>query len=448
VLETRTLFQGIRKLEPGTACVWKPGDSEPQIRPYWRLRFDIDLDHTEGFFRDTLLSLLQDSVRLQLRSDVPVGAYLSGGLDSSTVSILAANSYGAKFAVFCGRFVESEAYDESRYARLVADSIGATYHDIVPTAEEFVSSLPLLLYHLDEPAAGPGLFPQYVVSREASRHLKVVLGGQGGDEVFGGYARYLVGYLEQALKGAIYETQEEGRHIVTLASIIPNLSQLQGYQPLMQRLWSGGLFESMEARYFRLVDRSDGLRDLLTPDHLRRRDTAALFEKFHTLFNQPDTLSYFNKMTHFDLKTVLPALLQVEDRVSMAVSLESRVPLLDRRIVELVASIPPAMKFCGGQTKYILRKAIGNLLPEAILNRRDKMGFPVPLKEWSERGIVRDFFCDILSSQKFQTRGIFEPRATAALIDTEGRFGRQLWGAVCLELWSQVFLDGMHVSRS
>lgn len=440
-LDTHTLFKDILKLAPGTACTWRIGTPAPQITKYWSLQFTVDLTHTEEYFRDSLQWLLRDSVRLQMRSDVPVGAHLSGGLDSSIVSILAAEHCQPNLSVFCGRFRESLNYDESRYAKVVAESIGAIYHDIIPQANEFVSCLPKLIYYLDEPVAGPGLFPQYIVNREASRHLKVVLGGQGGDEVFGGYARYLVGYFEQAIKGSIYQTQEEGRHIVTLASIIPNLPLLQSYGPMMQALWKDGLFGPMDERYFRLVDRSRELEGLLTEDLWHSRNQEAIFQNFRALFNQPDTLSYFNKMTHFDLQTLLPALLQVEDRVSMAVSIESRVPLLDRRIVELVASVPPAMKFKGGETKYILKQAVNTLLPDLIRNRRDKMGFPVPLKEWSQKGIVREFLNDTLLSRKCRDRGLFRPKAISTLIEHESEYGRQLWAVLCLELWYQSFID-------
>jgi asparagine synthase (glutamine-hydrolysing) len=146
-------------------------------------------------------------------------------------------------------------------------------------------------------------------------------------------------------------------------------------------------------------------------------------------------------MTHFDQKTLLPALLQVEDRVSMAVSLESRVPLLDTRIVDLVTSMPPPMKFQAGKTKNILKKAVANLIPEPVLNRKDKMGFPVPLKEWMASGPVKEFVSDILLSKASRERGIFFPKSIEKLINTEGAFGRQLWGALCLELWHQRFID-------
>ena len=235
--------------------------------------------------------------------------------------------------------------------------------------------MPKLIYALDEPVAGPGLFPQYMVSKLAKEHVKVVLGGQGGDELFGGYARYLVGYLEQALKGAINQTQEEGEHLVSLQSIAPHLPVLKDYTPLLSQFWSKGIFEDMDRRYFHLIDRSQGLDKILNPEMWERFSKEYLFSTFQKVFNHPDTLSYINKMTHFDQKTLLPGLLQVEDRVSMHVSLESRVPLLDTRISDLVTSIPPVLKFQGGRTKHLLKKAAKNLLPEAILNRKRQNGF-------------------------------------------------------------------------
>ena len=148
-------------------------------------------------------------------------------------------------------------------------------------------------------------------------------------------------------------------------------------------------------------------------------------------------------MTHFDQKTLLPALLQIEDRVSMSVSLESRVPLLDKRIVDLVTSMPPPLKFQGGRTKHILKKSIRHLLPESVINRKDKMGFPVPLNEWMRGGVVRDFVSDTLLSQRSLQRGIFKPDSLHAMLDKQGVGGRQLWGALSLELWHQRFIDAV-----
>ena len=439
-LDDRTLFTGIRKIRPGHILVGRGATIESD-HCYWDTNYQIDQYHTETYFNDQLRALLEDSMRLQLRADVPVGGYLSGGIDSSLVCSLASRALDASLPMFHGRFAEGADYDESQHAKALSAFANGTYHEIVPSAEQFVDQLPGLIYALDEPLAGPGLFPQFAVSKLAREHVTVVLGGQGGDEIFGGYARYLVGYLEQALKGAILETQEEGQHLVTLESIIPNLALLKQYTPMLSNFWSQDLFGEMDARYFHLIDRSQGLNRLLHPDALAEFDRDALFADFQAIFNHPDTRSYINKMTHFDQKTLLPALLRIEDRVSMAVSLESRVPLLDKRIVDLVTSMPPPLKFQGGQTKHILRKAIAGWLPKSILKRKDKLGFPVPLKEWMQGGCVRDFVGDTLLSRRSLERGIFNPDALHAMLDQQGVGGRQLWGALSLELWHQQFID-------
>ena len=244
-LGKETFFRGIDRLEPGH---YLEGNGHIYFdRPaiYWAPDYNVDWDHTEEYFRDRLRFLLEDSVRLQMRSDVPLGAHLSGGLDSSLVASIAARLNDSPMRLFHGRFAEGVLYDESRFARTVAREVGGSVEICQPSEEEFVSELPRLIYAMDEPAAGPGLFPQAIVNRLARKTVKVVLGGQGGDEIFGGYARSLIGYLEQSLKGAIFETQEEGRHIVTLASIIPNLPLLREYHPLMQEFWKEGLFQDM-----------------------------------------------------------------------------------------------------------------------------------------------------------------------------------------------------------
>jgi asparagine synthase (glutamine-hydrolysing) len=439
-LDDRTLFAGIRKVRPGHYLIGSGAAIESDVC-YWDTNYQIDHYHTEAYFNDQLRSLLDDSMRLQIRSDVPVGGYLSGGIDSSLVCTLAARHLDGPMPMFHGRFAEGPQYDESEYAKAVAAQAKGEYLEVVPTAEQFVAGLPGLIHALDEPLAGPGLFPQYMVSKLARERITVVLGGQGGDEIFGGYARYLVGYLEQALKGAIFETQEEGKHLVTLESIVPHLALLKQYKPLLANFWSKGLFEDMDARYFHLIDRSQGVNHLLHPDTLANFDREALFVEFQRVFNHPDTRSYINKMTHFDQKTLLPALLQIEDRVSMAVSLESRVPLLDSRIVDLVTTMPPPLKFQGGRTKHILKKSILGLLPPQVLDRKDKMGFPVPLTEWMQGGPVRDFVGDVLLSKRSLQRGIFRAKALQDMLDHQGVGGRQLWGALSLELWHQQFID-------
>jgi asparagine synthase (glutamine-hydrolysing) len=436
-----TLFSGIRKVLPGHVLTIDLASLAVSDRAYWQPDFEVDLDHTESYFVDRLRDLLIDSVALQMRADVPVGAYLSGGLDSSLVTTLAARFVSGPIQTFTGAFDDGPEFDESGYARLVADAVGAEACVVRPTETDFISLLPRLVWHMDEPAAGPGLFPQYMVSREAAQRVKVCLGGQGGDEIFGGYARYVVAYLEQALKGAIFSNNEEGEHIVSLASILPNLPFLRQYVPMLTSFWARGAFADMDRRYFALIDRSEGQLDGFSADFRRGHDREAAFARFQAAFQDPQTRSYYNKMVHYDLMASLPALLHVEDRVSMAVSLESRVPLLDHRMVELVTSMPPAMKFRGAEMKYMLKRAIRDLLPAAIVDRKDKMGFPVPLHLWA-RGRAGEFFRDVLLSQACRERGLFDATAIEKLLREERAFGRRLWGLLNLELWCQTFLDG------
>jgi asparagine synthase (glutamine-hydrolysing) len=285
------------------------------------------------------------------------------------------------------------------------------------------------------------VFPQFYVSKLAREHVKVVLGGQGGDELFGGYARYLVAYLEQCLKGAIYGSQEDGKYVVTWDNIAPNLQLLQQYKPMLQSFWRGGLFEEMDARYFRLVSRIEDATTLISPDVWTSKSQGRMFAGFQQVFNNPAYKSYFNKMTGFDLKTLLPALLHVEDRTSMSASLESRVPLLDHRIADLVTRMPPTTRFKGGDTKRVFREAIRPLLPSVVLERRDKMGFPVPLVEWF-RGPIRDFVGDVLLSDRARQRGLYQMAGVEKLMAGEQSFGRQTWGLLCLELWYRAFVDG------
>ena len=263
---------------------------------------------------------------------------------------------------------------------------------------------------MDEPAAGPGPVPAvHGVARCAATHVKVVLGGQGGDEIFGGYARYLVAYLEQALKGAIHETTEEGEHIVSLQSILPNLPSLQQYQPMLQDFWREGLFEDDGPALLppHRPQRRHAV-DCCRPNSARGFDTDERFERFRAVFNHPDTKSYYNKMTHYDMVTSLPALLQVEDRVTMASSLESRVPLLDHRIVDLVATHAAAHEVPGRRAEVPAQaRDAATCCRQPVLDRKDKMGFPVPLHLWA-RGAARDFFGDVLLSRRCAERGLFD----------------------------------------
>jgi len=437
-LAGKTLFKGVRDLQPGHTLTVRKGAVHE--RRYWEAEYEPDFDHRERWLTRRLRELVEESVAFHLRADVPVGAYLSGGLDSSITTSLAADRVGPDFQAFTGRFTRGERYDETRYARLLAERRGFRLHEQTIDAADFVDNIRDVVYHLDYPVAGPGSFPQYMVSRLAASHMKVVLGGQGGDETFGGYARYLLAYFEQCIKAAIDGTMHDGNFVVTYESIIPQLGTLREYKPLMQQFWREGLFDDLDARYFRLIDRAPDLGEAID---WRVLGEYSPFETFSSIFRADNVRkeSYFDLMTHFDFKTLLPALLHVEDRVSMAHGLESRVPFLDTRVVEFAATLPADVKFKQGQLKHSLKEAMRGVLPVEIVNRRDKMGFPVPLGEWINDEL-RDFALDAFSGENARSRPYLAQGFDArALIEREGAFSRNFWGLFSLELWQQAFHD-------
>lgn len=442
-LGDKTFFKGIKKLLPGHYLVLDNIRQKPRllVHQYWDLDFDhMDYSHNEKYFADKLMGLILDSVKLQLRSDVPLGAHLSGGLDSSVVSCLAAGLLGNRIKTFTGAFDYGKEYDETDYARKVSRYMKSQYFEIRPTVKDFKQSIAMIIYMMDEPVAGPGVFPQFFVSKLASQKVKVVLGGQGGDEIFGGYARYLIAYMEQSLKSSIFQLNKEDRDFISLEAILPNLHILKAYQPLMQSFMGNGLFGNMDRRYFDLINKAKDAGEVYSPDLLDAGKKYDIFGSYQELFNSPHIGSYINKMIHFDIKTLLPALLHVEDRTSMSFSLESRVPLLDSRIAEFVSSIPVGIKLKNGLNKYIFRKAVKGVIPKEVLLRKDKMGFPVPISEWFKKEL-NTFIKDVLLDNKVKRRGIYNVKGIGELIKKERKFDRQIWGLLCLELWFKQFID-------
>ncbi len=436
-LAGKTLFRGISELLPGHKLTVRNGSV--QVERYWEVHYEPDFDHTEQWFANRLRELVEESVSFHLRADVPVGAYLSGGVDSSITTTLAAQAGGEDFQAFTGRFSIGPRYDESEFARQVAARSGFRLHEIAIDAGDFVDSIRKVIYHLDFPVAGPGSFPQYMVSRLAAEHMKVVLGGQGGDEIFGGYARYLLAYFEQCIKAAIDGTMYNGNFVVTYESIIPQLGTLREYKPLMREFWREGLFDDLDARYFRLINRASSLTGVIDWSML---GDYSPFDTFRSIFRAGNVghESYFDLMTHFDFKTLLPALLQVEDRMSMAHGLESRVPFIDTEVVEFAATLPADVKFKQGHLKHALKEAMTGVLPPEIAERRDKMGFPVPIAEWV-KGELRDFTLDIFGGERARRPYLDSSFDPESMVDHEQAFGRNLWGLLSLELWQQEFHD-------
>lgn len=451
LLDDKTLFKGIHKLQPGHTLVYRPSANTIKLRKYWDIDYLWEEGQPELCYVERLKDLLTNSTRIQMRSDVPVGAYLSGGLDSSIIVCLmsklkdpgSGQDFGT-FKTFTGTFKEGRQYDESPYARIVSEHAGSEYHEVIPSASDFMDTLHRIIYHMDEPAAGPGVFPQYMVAKEASRHVKVVLGGQGGDEIFSGYARYQLCQLEDCLHGLIMGKGDTSVQADALSDMAPNLSMLEQYVPMMKSFWKDGLFDAQENRYFRLMNRSGDFNGLLQPDFMTAE--ADIFEKFRAVFHGSNATTFLERMQYFDVKVHLQGLCQVEDRTNMAWGLESRSPLMDYRIMELMAATPPAIKFKGGSAKYMLREASRGIVPAAIVDRKDKMGFPVPLNPWMKKDL-HGYVRDVLLDRDAAINGLFDMRGLEKSIAEEREFGRGLWGALCLELWLKTFMSGKLSAR-
>lgn len=436
----KTLFKGVHELLRSHRLIIENGNLKKEC--YWEIYYNLDWNHTDKYFSEKLQYLMEDSVKFHLRSDVPVGAYVSGGVDSGIVASMAARLQSDKFKAFTGKFELGELYDESEYARSLADMRNMELYEVAMTSQDFVDSIEKVIYHLDYPVAGPGSFPQYHVSKVAAQHRKVVLGGQGGDEIFGGYTRYLVAYFEQCIKGAIEDKLQGTNFVVTYESIIPNLVALKNYKPMLKEFWREGLFEDLDRRYYRLINRTSTLKDEINWSELPQGYEP--FDKFQKIFNGENVgkESYFDKMTHFDFKTLLPALLQVEDRMSMAHGLESRVPFLDHNLVEFAATMPANVKFKDGTLKMSLVNSLKHELPDKIVNRKNKMGFPVPLNDWLKSDKkVKEFVHDIFNSQNAKNRALFNNASIINGLSSESQFGRKVWGLLSLELWFKTFVD-------
>jgi asparagine synthase (glutamine-hydrolysing) len=424
-----TLTKEIKKIEPGTVLTGH-GSEIISIRKFWRPEFN-DHEMSEDDLLSTLESQLSESVKINLRGDFEVGSYLSGGLDSSLIASLARSHRRENIKVFHGKFIDDPLFNESFFAQLVAESNSFDLFELLITKEDFLSEISNLIRILEEPIAGIGSFPQLMVSRLAASQVKVVLGGHGGDELFGGYTRYFLAYLEQALKGAINQTQEEGKHLLLFSDLLPQLSTLKNYSPLMKSFWSDGLFDPMDQRYFKLLNRSSELINLLNADIAENIKPNQTYERFRDSFNSVDSSSYINKMMNFDLENILPSLLHVEDRVSMAASVESRVPFLDPRLIETLYSVSPTIKFKKGESKYLLKKIAKKYIPAEVIERKDKMGFPVPFNLWMKDIVFQKTIIDHI----YSVPELWGKHVKGSVSNIEELQPRVIWGMLSLSIW-------------
>lgn len=438
VFGNKTMFKNIYQLEPGHHLSTIKGKIE--ISKYWDVEYNIDFETSEDEFHKQVRNTFLKSVEEHLVSDVKVGSYLSGGLDSSLITSAASRIVGNSLTCFIGKYTDYNGYDESKYAKKLALENNLDLIEIDINSNDFTEYISKIIYHLDYPVAGPGAFGQFMVAKEASKHRKTILGGQGGDEIFGGYARYMIAYIEQAFLGELDGTSNDGNFVLTLEKSLKNLDALKSYKPLIKKFWSNGLFDSSDSRYLELVKRGKDVKQLLTP--LLKDISYNSIDTSYELFNSNNfhKESYFDKMTHFDFKTLLPALLHVEDRMSMANGIESRVPFLDHELIELVSKIPANFKFKDGKLKEILKLSLGDILPSEVLERKDKMGFPIPLTQWFKSDL-REYIVGVFDSEQSRKRKFFKNDKIVSSISSEIEHSRDLWALLSLELWFREFHD-------
>jgi asparagine synthase (glutamine-hydrolysing) len=429
----RSIFRSIRKLPPGHLLTWHAGLA--RIEQYWRLPADETFQGSEADAAAQLREVLADAVRSHMISDVPIGAFLSGGIDSSLVVGLMAEASGSRVKTFSIGFNEP-AYDEVAHARRVASHFGTDHHEFTVTPDA-VGILDKLVAHFDEPFADPSAIPTWYVSEMARRHVTVVLSGDGGDELFGGYDRYLPNprvlafdrYSPRVVRALAGKTAQRLRHGATGKNFLRHVARDQ----------RGRFLDTI--RFFS----ADEKPALLSPDV-----SAALAEpdpeqRLAAHFDRFAALPWASQMMRFDAETYLPEdVLTKVDRMSMAHSIESRVPLLDNQVIGFAASLPAAYKIKDGRRKHILKNVAATLLPAEIV-QRPKQGFGVPLSVWF-RGNLRELFADTLLSARTVQRGYFQPAFVRQILDEHLSHRRdhafRLWQLVVFEYWQRAYVDG------
>ena len=428
----RAMFKGVRKLPPGHLLRWRDGRAE--VRRYWRIAEQETFDGTVEEAATALRGILADAVRSHMMSDVPLGAFLSGGVDSSVVVGLMAEASPRPVQTFSIGFDEPQ-FDELEHARAVADRFGTEHHEFV-VRPDGLAILDRLVAHFDEPFADSSAIPTWYVSEIARRHVTVVLSGDGGDELFGGYDRYLphprVAQFDRLpIPGA--------RRIA--AAVSPLLPHGMTGKNFLRHVAQDDNGRYLDAIAFFHADERAALYSADVRRALRGWNAEHTLSERLTQFGR---LPAHSRMMKLDFETYLPEdVLTKVDRMSMAHSIESRVPLLDNRVIDFAATLPPGFKIHNGRRKHVLKDAVRDLLPASILDRR-KQGFGVPLGVWF-RGGLAGIFSDVLASPRTRQRGYFEPAFVDRLVQ-EHMTGRRdhtlrLWQLLMLELWHRQYLD-------
>jgi len=430
-------FEGVRKLPPAHYLLVE--DGSVTIERYWRLSYAAKLRVSEREAEEALLERLREAVRIRLISDVPLGAFLSGGIDSSAVVALMAEATNAPVKTFSIGFEEKE-YNELPYARLVARKYGTEHHEFV-VRPDASAIFPRLVWHYNEPFADSSAIPTYCLSQLARRHVTVALNGDAGDENFAGYRRYI--------------TSASARWFDSLPAPVRRaaaaMSRARPDDRLSRSFVSRGrrrlrlLTESPQDRYSRrmMIFHPDLKAAVCSPEFLRQ--TGAADRLLIDAFDRSDAPDVVDALLDLDVNHYLPDCLLVKvDIATMAHGLEGRSPMLDQELMEFAASLPSDLKLRQQDTKYILRKAVRDLLPADNLER-PKKGFSVPLERWF-RHDLREMTGDLLLDGRLAARGYFRAEAVQRMAEEhwrgDARWQNQLWSLLMLESWHRMFIDG------
>lgn len=434
-----TAYRAIRKLEPGHILRWRKGDL--RIERYWQPDFSKKIDVGEEEAGERAIEILRDAVRVRLMSEVPLGAFLSGGIDSSAVVALMSEVSSDPVKTFSIGFEEQD-FSELHHARRVAEYVGADHHEFI-VRPDALEVLPLLVEHYGEPFADSSAIPTYYVARETRNHVTVALNGDGGDESFAGYERYAAMRLAEAyhrlpaiIRGSLVEPA---------VGLIPTSESRRSRVRDAKRFLQAASLPKVD-RYLRWVTvfDQDAKANLYSESFRNETDHVRAADLLDPWLARANGAGVVDAALLADTMTYLPNDLLVKvDIATMAVSLEARSPFLDHNVIEFAASLPEQLKLRGLTTKYLLKRVLKKLLPTENLHRR-KMGFGVPIGQWF-RGKLRPFLLENLLSEKALNRGLFRPHAVKQLVDlhirSERDYSHQLWTLLMLELWFKTFID-------
>ncbi len=432
----RTMFAGVRKLPPAHRLIFENG--EPRVERWWDVRYAPDPAMSEREAVDRTIALVEESVAMRLMSEVPLGAFLSGGTDSSVVVAAMTRRASEPVRTFSIGF-EYERFNELGYARAVAEHFGTRHHEHV-VRENVVAGVPDLLRQFDEPFADSSAIPTYWVSRIAREQVTVALSGDGGDELFAGYHRFFdgahvraAGWIPRALRDGLV-----GGLVRSLPDGAPGIERLRD------------VLGTPDEQYLRRVTHGvSSVHDrLFTREFAERVESTDPACDARSILHSVRHLDVISRRQYLDTRTFLcDDILCKVDRMSMAVSLEARVPLLDHRLVEFAAAIPPVLHTRAGETKHVLREAARRLMPAHLVDR-PKHGFGIPLGEWI-RGPWAGWARELIGGQRFLRRGIYAPGAVARMLEEHGRgrrdWGSAIWRLMVLEFWIREQIEGERV---